>query len=247
MNFLAHIYLSGENDDIKIGNFLGDFVKGRLNKLTNTQFSDGIIKGLSLHREIDFFTDNHPIVRKSIDRLQPKYHKFSGIVVDMFYDHILAKNFHQYSLISLEDYANNFYDLLQKRKLEIPQPVERMVNSMVDMFYDHILAKNFHQYSLISLEDYAKNFYDLLENRKLEIPQPMERMVNSMVVRNWFVGYKSYAGIEWALTGISKRLSFESGIENAVEELRNDFKLYEAEFQLFFPEIIAHTQNFLNR
>ena len=197
MNFLAHIYLSGENDDIKIGNFLGDFVKGRLNKLTNTQFSDGIIKGLSLHREIDFFTDNHPIVRKSIDRLQPKYHKFSGIVVDMFYDHILAKNFHQYSLISLEDYANNFYDLLEKRKLEIPQP--------------------------------------------------MERMVNSMVVRNWFVGYKSYAGIEWALTGISKRLSFESGIENAVEELRNDFKLYEAEFQLFFPEIIAHTQNFLNR
>ena len=197
MNFLAHIYLSGENDDIKIGNFLGDFVKGRLNKLTNTQFSDNIIKGLSLHREIDFFTDNHPIVRKSIDRLQPKYHKFSGIVVDMFYDHILAKNFHQYSLISLEDYANNFYDLLEKRKLEIPQP--------------------------------------------------MERMVNSMVVRNWFVGYKSYAGIEWALTGISKRLSFESGIENAVEELRNDFKLYEAEFQLFFPEIIAHTQNFLNR
>ena len=197
MNFLAHIYLSGENDDIKIGNFLGDFVKGRLNKLTNTQFSDNIIKGLSLHREIDFFTDNHPIVRKSIDRLQPKYHKFSGIVIDMFYDHILAKNFHQYSLISLEDYANNFYDLLEKRKLEIPQP--------------------------------------------------MERMVNSMVVRDWFVSYKSYAGIEWALTGISKRLSFESGIENAVEELRNDFKLYEAEFQLFFPEIIAHTQNFLNR
>ena len=195
MNFLAHIYLSGENDDIKIGNFLGDFVKGRLNKLTNAQYSEGVIKGMALHREIDFFTDTHPIVKQSIDRLQPKYHKFSGIVIDMF--------------------------------------------------YDHILAKNFHQYSSISLEEYAENFYNLLEKRKAEIPEPMERMVKSLVTRNWFLGYKSYEGIEWALTGISKRLSFESGIENATEELRNDYALYEAEFQVFFPEIIKNCTNFL--
>jgi acyl carrier protein phosphodiesterase len=195
LNFLAHIYLSGDNDDIKIGNFLGDFVKGRLNKLTNAQYSEGVIKGMALHREIDTFTDNHPIVRQSIDRLQPKYHKFSGIVVDMFYDHILAKNF---------DY-----------------------------------------YSEISLEKYAQNFYDLLEKRKSEIPEPMERMIKSMVSRNWFVGYKSYEGIEWALTGISKRLSFESGIENATEELRKDYVLYEAEFQSFFPQIIINSKRFL--
>ncbi len=197
MNFLAHIFLSGNNDDIKIGNFLGDFVKGRLNKLTNAQFSDGVINGMALHREIDFFTDNHSIVRQSIDRLQPKYHKFSGIVVDMFYDHILAKNF--------QDYA------------EIP------------------------------LEKYAQNFYDLLEKRKSEIPEPMERMVKSMVSRNWFVGYKSYEGIEWALTGISKRLSFVSGIENATEDLRDDFELYQSEFQMFFPELIAHCEKILNK
>lgn len=79
MNFLAHTYLSGENDDLKIGNFLGDFVKGRLNKLSQNQYTEGIIKGIALHREIDYFTDNHPIVKQSIDRLQPKYHKFSEI------------------------------------------------------------------------------------------------------------------------------------------------------------------------
>jgi acyl carrier protein phosphodiesterase len=195
LNFLAHIYLSGDNDDIKIGNFLGDFVKGRLNKLTNAQYSEGVIKGMALHREIDFFTDNHPIVRQSIDRLQPKYHKFSGIVIDMF--------------------------------------------------YDHVLAKNFHQYSIISLGEYAENFYGLLEKRKSEIPEPMERMVKSMVTRNWLLGYKSYEGIEWALAGISKRLSFESGIENATEELLKDYDLYEAEFQLFFPEIIKNSNKFL--
>jgi acyl carrier protein phosphodiesterase len=197
LNFLAHIYLSGDDDDIKIGNFLGDFVKGRLNKLTNNQYTEGVVKGMSLHREIDFFTDNHSMVRRSIDRLQPKYHKFSGIVIDMF--------------------------------------------------YDHILAKNFHLYSEISLEEYAENFYELLEKRKAEIPEPMERMVKSLVSRNWFVGYKSYEGIEWALTGISKRLTFESGIENATNELKLDYDLYEAEFQHFFPEIIKNSNKFLDK
>jgi acyl carrier protein phosphodiesterase len=196
LNFLAHIYLSGDNDDIKIGNFLGDFVKGRLNKLTNAQYSNGLIKGIALHREIDSFTDNHPVVRQSIDRLQPKYHKSSGIVIDMF--------------------------------------------------YDHILAKNFHFYSTFSLEEYSFNFYELLKNRKSEIPEPMERMVKSMISRNWFLSYKSYEGIEWALTGISKRLSFESGIENATNELRKDYDLYEAEFRDFFPDLIQHSANFLD-
>lgn len=196
MNFLAHIYLSGDDDDIKIGNFLGDFVKGRLNKLTNAQYSSGVIKGMALHREIDFFTDTHPIVKQSIDRLQPKYHKFSGIVIDMF--------------------------------------------------YDHILATNFNQYSSISLVEYAQKFYDLLERRKAEIPEPMGRMVESMITRNWLLGYCSYQGIEWALTGISKRLSFESGIENATEELRQDYDLYKTEFQLYFPELIIHCQNYRN-
>ena len=196
MNFLAHIYLSGDDDDIKIGNFLGDFVKGRLNKLTHAQYSSGVIKGMALHREIDFFTDTHPIVKQSIDRLQPKYHKFSGIVIDMF--------------------------------------------------YDHILATNFNQYSPISLVEYAQKFYDLLESRKAEIPEPMGRMVESMITRNWLLSYKTYEGIEWALTGISKRLSFESGIENATEELRQDYDLYKVEFQGYFPKLIAHCQNYRN-
>jgi acyl carrier protein phosphodiesterase len=195
LNFLAHILLSGNDDDIKIGNFLGDFVKGRLNKLTDSQYSIGVIKGMALHREIDYFTDTHPIVKQSIDRLQPKYHKFSGIVIDMF--------------------------------------------------YDHILAKNFNQYSTTSLSEYSQKFYDLLEKRKTEIPEPMDRIVKSLVTRNWFLGYENYEGIRWALTGISKRLSFESGIENAVEDLKQDYDLYEAEFQIFFPEIMEHCVEFL--
>ena len=197
LNFLAHTYLSGNDEDLKIGNFLGDFVKGRLNKLSKAQYSEGIIKGMALHREIDFFTDSHSVVRRSIDRLQPKYHKFSGIVVDMF--------------------------------------------------YDHILANNFTQYSAVSLEEYSQNFYDLLEKRKKDIPNAMERMIESMVKRNWFVSYRKYEGIEWALQGISKRLSFQSGIENATEDLKQDYLLYEADFNVFFPQLVNHCQEFVKK
>ncbi|PWK27060.1 acyl carrier protein phosphodiesterase [Arcicella aurantiaca] len=196
MNFLAHTYLSGNDDDLKIGNFLGDFVKGRLNKLHNSPYSQGIIKGMALHREIDFFTDSHPIVRQSIDRLQPKYRKFSGIVVDMFYDNVFAKNFTDYSEVNLSEFSQQFYDLL-------------------------ILRKD-------------------------EIPEPMDRMVNSMIKRNWFTSYATYEGIEWSLKGISQRLSFKSGIENATEDLKNDYELYEIEFKEFFPELIEHCQKFIN-
>ena len=193
MNFLAHIYLSGDDDDIKIGNFLGDFVKGRLTKLANAPYAKGVINGMALHREIDFFTDNHPIVRQSKHRLQPKYHKCAGILVDMFYDHILAKNFEQYSTISLDNYAQSFYNLLNKRKSEIPEP--------------------------------------------------MGIMVKSMTTRNWLLNYKTDEGIEWALQGIAKRLSFESGIELAIQDLSKDYDLYESEFKLFFPELISHCKN----
>jgi len=196
LNFLAHTYLSGNDDDLKIGNFLGDFVKGRLNKLHNSPYSQGIIKGMALHREIDFFTDSHPIVRQSIDRLQPKYRKFSGIVVDMFYDNVFAKNFADYSEVNLPEFSQQFYDLL-------------------------ILRKD-------------------------EIPEPMDRMVNSMIKRNWFTSYATYEGIEWSLKGISQRLSFKSGIENATEDLKNDYELYEIEFKEFFPQLIEHCQKFIN-
>lgn len=131
MNFLAHIYLSGNDDNIKIGNFIGDFVKGNLDNAKNAQFPKPIIRGVDLHRKIDFFTDSHPIVRQSIDRLQPKYHKFSGIVIDMFYDYILATNFSRYSSIPLSTYSQSFYQLIQERKDDIPIEMGRMVNSMI--------------------------------------------------------------------------------------------------------------------
>jgi acyl carrier protein phosphodiesterase len=105
MNFLAHIYLSGDSDLIKIGNFMADGVRG--NK--HLELQSEIQKGIILHRSIDTFTDAHPIFRKSTKRLHANYHHFSGVIVDVFYDHFLAKNWSLYSDEKLEEYVANFY------------------------------------------------------------------------------------------------------------------------------------------
>ncbi|MGB3774600.1 MAG: DUF479 domain-containing protein, partial [Leeuwenhoekiella sp.] len=93
MNFLAHIYLSQYDEQVTIGNFIADGIKGSKYK----QFPIPIQKGILLHRSIDAYTDAHHLVRKSTKRLHPHYHHYSGIIVDIFYDHFLAKNWSSYS------------------------------------------------------------------------------------------------------------------------------------------------------
>ncbi len=108
MNFLAHIYLSGDSDLIKIGNFMADGVRGN----RHLELHSEIQKGIILHRTIDTFTDAHPVFRQSTKRLHANYHHFSGVIVDVFYDHFLAKNWSLYSDEKLENYVANFYDSL---------------------------------------------------------------------------------------------------------------------------------------
>jgi len=108
MNFLAHIYLSGNNDLIKIGNFVGDWIKGNEFK----KYGPDIQKGILMHRFIDYYTDNHPVVKKSKSRLNDKYHKYSGIIIDIFYDHFLAINWKIYSPVSLNDFISDLRESL---------------------------------------------------------------------------------------------------------------------------------------
>ena len=102
MNFLAHLYLSGDNEQIIVGNFIGDFVKGR-NALQT--FDPTIALGIELHRAIDQFTDTHPVVRSSKDRLRPKYRHYAGVIVDIFYDHFLARKWNDYHKTPLPEFA----------------------------------------------------------------------------------------------------------------------------------------------
>ncbi|HTH54425.1 MAG TPA: ACP phosphodiesterase [Cyclobacteriaceae bacterium] len=129
MNFLAHLFLSGENHEIKVGNFIGDFVKG---KNVEERFGKEIAKGISLHREIDWFTDRHPVVKQSKDRLRAKYHHYSGVIVDVFYDHFLAKNFDRYSKIILPDFADECYAIIQQHDSILPEDVKYMMPYMIN-------------------------------------------------------------------------------------------------------------------
>lgn len=89
MNYLAHIYLSGSDKQLQIGGFIADFVKGS----KGGKHPVGIWNGIVLHRKIDSFTDSHPIVRELVELLRPEFGRYSAIVLDMYFDHLLAADF----------------------------------------------------------------------------------------------------------------------------------------------------------
>ncbi len=127
MNFLAHIYLSGNNELVTIGNFIADGIKGKDYK----KFTKDIQTGILLHREIDTFTDAHKTVRQSTKRLHEKYSHYSGVIVDMLYDHFLAKNWSTYSSIPLEDYIETFYDSLEEHYEILPIRIQKMMPYLI--------------------------------------------------------------------------------------------------------------------
>ncbi|WP_310377650.1 acyl carrier protein phosphodiesterase [Flavobacterium sp.] len=128
MNFLAHIYLSGNNDLIKIGNFMADGVRGK----DYLNFPEEVKKGILLHRQIDTFTDSHLIYRKSKHRLHKKYGHYSGVIMDILYDHFLAKNWNNYSNERLEDYTANFYQSLETNYNILSEKTKNLMPYMIE-------------------------------------------------------------------------------------------------------------------
>lgn len=127
MNYLAHIYLSGNNKMVTIGNFIADGIRGKKYKTYPIE----VQKGILLHRQIDTFTDAHPTVRQSTKKLHKNYGHYSGIIVDILYDHFLAKNWSKYSDIPLEDYAENFYQILTDNIEILPQRILKMMPHLI--------------------------------------------------------------------------------------------------------------------
>ncbi|MEM1336195.1 MAG: acyl carrier protein phosphodiesterase [Bacteroidota bacterium] len=127
MNFLAHIYLSFEDPEISLGNFFADHVKGKKFQ----HFPKQIGRGIVLHRAIDAFTDAHPIHKQSSKRLHKNYRHYSRVIVDIFYDHFLAKNWKDYAQEPLIDFAANFYDLLKANYDLLPLRTRHLLPYMI--------------------------------------------------------------------------------------------------------------------
>jgi len=193
MNFLAHLYLSGSDSKIRLGNFIADFVKGGN---FATRFESGITKGIELHREIDHFTDHHAVVQESKNRLRPKYRHYSGVIVDVFYDHFLAVNWKKYSNESLTSFAANSYEII--------------------MQHDAIL------------------------------PEELKAMMPYMIKGNWLVNYATIDGIHRSLSGMARRTPYQSKMEEASIDLKENFEGFQNEFTRFFPDLQHHCQEWIS-
>lgn len=126
MNYLAHIYLSKDDDLLKIGNFAADSIKGK----SFLKYPERMRTGITLHRAIDTYTDSHPIVRESVSRLFPKYSHYSTVIVDILYDHYLAKNWNDFHPQPLSEYVNEFYTLLENQYSILPKRVQSFLPVM---------------------------------------------------------------------------------------------------------------------
>ena len=189
MNFLAHVYLSGTEEGIIIGNFIADGIKGKKYKV----FPESIQKGILLHRAIDSYTDKHPIVKQSTARLHQNYGHYSGVIVDILYDHYLAKNWKKYHKVPLATFVENFYELLRKN-------------------------------------------YEIL-------PARIQKMMPIMISQNWLLSYETTEGIAKILSQMNIRTKGKSKMNLAILELEKYYDDFEEEFESFFTELIAHSQN----
>ncbi|MDX2173450.1 MAG: ACP phosphodiesterase [Bacteroidota bacterium] len=124
MNYLAHAYLSNNNPDLLIGNFIADHLQG--NNFEN--FSEGIKQGITLHRAIDTFTDNHPNFKLAKRLFYNGFEKHSGILIDIYFDYFLAKNFHEHSPIPLPEFCINTYSVYQQNVNVLPQGSQQFLN-----------------------------------------------------------------------------------------------------------------------
>ena len=186
MNFLAHLYLSGDDKDLILGNFIADMVKGKQIE----KFSPGIIRGIKMHRMIDEFTDSHKIVARSKTRLRSKYRHYSAVIVDMYYDHFLARNWKEYSDVSIDNFLNNAYNVLLRNYLLLPSKAQKILPYMISA--------------------------------------------------NWLVNYGDLERLQKNFEGLSRRTPFESGMENAVEDLIKNYNDFLSEFREFFPQLVDY-------
>lgn len=126
MNFLAHIYLSGNDTELQIGNFIADGIRGK----DYLNFPERVSQGIMLHRNIDTFTDQHPIFKQTKKYFQPEYGLYSGIIVDMVYDHFLAKNWNDFHDQKLELFVDKFYNTLDFNYTILPQKTQLLLPIM---------------------------------------------------------------------------------------------------------------------
>lgn len=146
MNFLAHAFLSGNDTNLIIGNMIADFVKGS----HFNQYPTAIQKGIVLHREIDRYTDHHPIVKSCRKLFYPEISHYALVIVDVVFDHFLGKHWEKYHLSDLKTFSQNVYTLMENNHSVLPERFQFILPRMIAhdwlTSYSHkeLLFESFH-------------------------------------------------------------------------------------------------------
>jgi len=190
MNYLTHLFLAEDTEESIIGNLLGDFVKGRL----NDSYSPEIIKGIRTHRRVDYFTDTHEIVKKTKKLISDERSKYSGVLVDIFFDHFLTLNWDKFSDTDFDIFIEKSYEIIlkfqdiypQKGKILIPRIVQmdwlrkygdyEGLSLVFDRMYERVKRENPLRGSESELRD---NYSEMEENFNLFFPD-LIRYVNEI-------------------------------------------------------------------
>jgi len=130
MNYLAHLFLAPEDEDWQLGGILGDFVKGPIDERIIATYRPNVVNGIKLHRKIDLFSDQSTIFKRSATRINIKQKRFARVLIDMYFDHILAKHWSQLHPTSLTDFSRYIYEIVLKDRPENPEKF-RLVSQLI--------------------------------------------------------------------------------------------------------------------
>jgi acyl carrier protein phosphodiesterase len=180
MNYLGHLYFSDDNHALMLANLFGDFVKGK----DLSAYHPSIQHGITLHRSIDKYIDSHPEVLRLLKILYPHLPKVSGIAVDLFFDHLLAKNWEQHHPQQLPDFLDRFYCSIDSNISGYTPEFQAMIQQLVRVnwisYYPRLdgLEKALHGVSSkISFPNELKNGIAVFNAYETEIISVFERFM----------------------------------------------------------------------
>ena len=157
MNFLFHMILSGDDDQLLVGNFMGDFVKGPLQE----RFPPRIRQGVALHRRIDSYAEQHPVFRQSRHRISSDYGLYRGVMVDIFYDYFLVRDWNEWCGEPFAQYLSRTRAVVENHRTDIP---ERM-HDLIPYLFQELLP------SYATVEGIGKALSRL--SRRISRPNPL--------------------------------------------------------------------------
>jgi acyl carrier protein phosphodiesterase len=188
MNWLAHLYLSEPNAQFRVGNLLPDMTS--VAQLTS--LPEPYQRGILAHRQIDLFTDAHPRVKSCVRRFPPPHRRFGGILTDVYFDYLLARNWSEYSTVPLRDFISGVY-----------QDIEACLAF---------------------------------------VPREARQRLQNMRQEDWLGSYHLIAGVKGTLERIGYRFRRPVNITGSLPFFQAHETAFFDDFQIFFPELIAHMQ-----